>query len=104
LCALLVVGWLQIVGRLVYWAWGVGTFKTDKKNKISNSISTAIHSVPPHHKQLSPEQNSGEYNPMYQLVYDQQTGHAAPYQATGPTPITSSPINQSTQNFQPANS
>jgi hypothetical protein len=25
-----------------------------------------------HHKQLIPEQNSGEYNPMYQLVYDQQ--------------------------------
>jgi hypothetical protein len=25
-----------------------------------------------HHKQLIPEQNSGEYNPKYQLVYDQQ--------------------------------
>jgi hypothetical protein len=25
-----------------------------------------------HHKQLIPEQNSGEYNPMYQLVFDQQ--------------------------------
>jgi hypothetical protein len=25
-----------------------------------------------HHKQLIPEQNSGEYNPMYQLIYDQQ--------------------------------
>jgi hypothetical protein len=25
-----------------------------------------------HHKQLIPEQNSGEYNPMYQLVYGQQ--------------------------------
>jgi hypothetical protein len=25
-----------------------------------------------HHKQLIPEQNSGEYNPMCQLVYDQQ--------------------------------
>jgi hypothetical protein len=25
-----------------------------------------------HHKQLIPEQNSGECNPMYQLVYDQQ--------------------------------
>jgi hypothetical protein len=24
------------------------------------------------HKQLIPEQYSGEYNPMYQLVYDQQ--------------------------------
>jgi hypothetical protein len=24
------------------------------------------------HKQLIPEQNSGKYNPMYQLVYDQQ--------------------------------
>jgi hypothetical protein len=23
-----------------------------------------------HHKQLIPEQNIGEYNPMYQLVYD----------------------------------
>jgi hypothetical protein len=25
-----------------------------------------------HHKQLIPEQNSGEYKPMYQLVYDHQ--------------------------------
>jgi hypothetical protein len=25
-----------------------------------------------HHKQLIPEQNSGEYNLMYQPVYDQQ--------------------------------
>jgi hypothetical protein len=25
-----------------------------------------------HHKQLIPKQYSGEYNPMYQLVYDQQ--------------------------------
>jgi hypothetical protein len=25
-----------------------------------------------HHNQLIPEQNSGEYNPMYQLVYDKQ--------------------------------
>jgi hypothetical protein len=25
-----------------------------------------------HHKQLIPEQNSGKYNPMYQLVYDRQ--------------------------------
>jgi hypothetical protein len=25
-----------------------------------------------HHKQLIPEQNSGEYNPTYQLVYDKQ--------------------------------
>jgi hypothetical protein len=25
-----------------------------------------------HHKQLITEQNSGEYIPMYQLVYDQQ--------------------------------
>jgi hypothetical protein len=25
-----------------------------------------------HHKRLIPEQYSGEYNPMYQLVYDQQ--------------------------------
>jgi hypothetical protein len=25
-----------------------------------------------HHKQLIPEQNNSEYNPMYQLVYDQQ--------------------------------
>jgi hypothetical protein len=24
------------------------------------------------HKQLIPEQNSGDYNPMYQLVYDQR--------------------------------
>jgi hypothetical protein len=24
------------------------------------------------HKQLIPKQSSGEYNPMYQLVYDQQ--------------------------------
>jgi hypothetical protein len=25
-----------------------------------------------HHEQLIPAQNSGEYNPMYQMVYDQQ--------------------------------
>jgi hypothetical protein len=25
-----------------------------------------------HHKQLIPEKNSGQYNPMDQLVYDQQ--------------------------------
>jgi hypothetical protein len=25
-----------------------------------------------HHKQLIPEQYTGEYNPMYQLVYEQQ--------------------------------
>jgi hypothetical protein len=25
-----------------------------------------------HHKQLIPEQYSGEYNPMYELVYDQK--------------------------------
>jgi hypothetical protein len=25
-----------------------------------------------HHKQLIPEQNSGEYNPMYQLFYEHQ--------------------------------
>jgi hypothetical protein len=25
-----------------------------------------------HHKQLIPEQNSSEFNPMYHLVYDQQ--------------------------------
>jgi hypothetical protein len=31
-------------------------------------------------------------------------GHAAPYQATGPTPTPPSPINQSTHNLQPANS
>jgi hypothetical protein len=31
-------------------------------------------------------------------------GHAAPYQATGPIPTPSSPINQSTHNMQPANS
>jgi hypothetical protein len=29
-----------------------------------------------HHKQLIPEQNIGEYNPMYQLVYNKQiTSH-----------------------------
>jgi hypothetical protein len=27
---------------------------------------------PTTHKQLIPEQKSGKYNPMYQLVYDQQ--------------------------------
>jgi hypothetical protein len=60
-----------------------------------------------HHKQLIPEQNSGEYNPIHQLVYDQQF-MPKPYQATGPTPAPTptppSPINQSTHNLQPANS
>jgi hypothetical protein len=32
------------------------------------------------------------------------TSHAAPYQATGPTPTLPSPINQSTHKLQPANS
>jgi hypothetical protein len=32
------------------------------------------------------------------------TGHAAPYQTTGPTPTPPSPINQSTHNLQPVNS
>jgi hypothetical protein len=32
------------------------------------------------------------------------TGHAAQYQATGPSPTPPSPINQSAHNFQPANS
>jgi hypothetical protein len=33
-----------------------------------------------------------------------QTGHATPYQATVPSPTPPNPINQSTCNFQPANS
>jgi hypothetical protein len=39
------------------------------------------HSVSPHHKQLIPEQNSGEYNPMYQLVYDR---HVMPHHTKPP--------------------
>jgi hypothetical protein len=36
-----------------------------------------------HHKQLTPEQNSCEYNPMCQLVYDQQvTPHPRTYTHT----------------------
>jgi hypothetical protein len=31
-----------------------------------------LHIQSHHNKQLIPEQNGGEYNPMYQLVYDQQ--------------------------------
>jgi hypothetical protein len=49
-----------------------------QSHNITNSYTfspttsqTAIHSVPPHHQQLIPQQNSGVYNPMYQLVYDQ---------------------------------
>jgi hypothetical protein len=34
-----------------------------------------------HHKQLISEQNSGEYNPMYQLVYDQ---HVMPHPTKSP--------------------
>jgi hypothetical protein len=34
------------------------------------------------HKQLIPEQNSGEYNPLYQLVYDQQVIISANFDAT----------------------
>jgi hypothetical protein len=47
-----------------------------------------------HHKQLILEQNSGEYNPMNQVVYDQQV---MPH-ATKP-----SPINRSSHNLQPTN-
>jgi hypothetical protein len=36
-----------------------------------------------HHKQLIPEQNIGEYNPMYQLVYDQ---HIMPHNTKPPDP------------------
>jgi hypothetical protein len=55
-----------------------------------------------HHKQLIQEQNSGEYNPMYQLVYDQQV---MPH-PTRPTDYTYTPKpnKQSTHNLQPANS
>jgi hypothetical protein len=50
-----------------------------------------------HHKQLIPEQNSGEYNPMYQLVYDQQvTPHPTELPDLYPHP--QSPINQSAHN------
>jgi hypothetical protein len=56
-----------------------------------------------HHKQQIPEQNSGEYNPMYQLVYDQQV---MPH-PTGPLDLYThpqSPINQLAHNLQPDNS
>jgi hypothetical protein len=50
-----------------------------------------------HHKQLIREQNSGEYNPMYQLVYDQQvTLHPSEPPELYPQP--QSPINQSAHN------
>jgi hypothetical protein len=50
-----------------------------------------------HHKQLIPEQNRGEYNPMYQLVYDQQvTPH--PTEPPDLYPHPQSPIIQSTEN------
>jgi hypothetical protein len=51
-----------------------------------------------HHKQLIPEQNAVNTTGL------RPTGHAAPYQATGPTPTPPSPINQLTHNLQPANS
>jgi hypothetical protein len=56
-----------------------------------------------HHKQLMPEQNSGEYNPMYQMVYDQQV---KPHPTEPPDLYThpQSPINQSAHNLQPDNS
>jgi hypothetical protein len=45
-----------------------------------------------HHKQLIPEKNSGEYKPMYQLVYDQQnTPHP-----TKPPDLHSHPQDQQT--------
>jgi hypothetical protein len=56
-----------------------------------------------HHKQLIPEQNSGEYNPMYQLIYDQQV---MPHSKEPPDLYAhpQSSINQSAHNLQPANS
>jgi hypothetical protein len=56
-----------------------------------------------HHKQLIPEQNSGEYNSMYQLVYDQQVMQH-PTKPPDLHPHHPSSINQSTHNLQPANS
>jgi hypothetical protein len=56
-----------------------------------------------HHKQLIPEQNSGEYNPMYQLVYDQQVT-PNPTEPPNLHPHPQSPINQLDHNLQPANS
>jgi hypothetical protein len=56
-----------------------------------------------HHKQLITEQNSGEYNPMYQLVYDQQV---MPHPTEPPElyPHPQSAINQKAHNLKPANS
>jgi hypothetical protein len=56
-----------------------------------------------HHKQLIPEQNSGEYNPMHQLVYDEQV---KPHPTEPPDLYThpQSPIKQSVHNLQPDNS
>jgi hypothetical protein len=46
-----------------------------------------------HHKQLIPEQNSGEYNPIYRLVYDQSyrtlTHTLKPNKPVGPQLATS---------------
>jgi hypothetical protein len=56
-----------------------------------------------HHKQLIPEQNSGEYNPMYQLVYDQQV-MSHPTEPPDLYPHPQSSIIQSAHNLQPANS
>jgi hypothetical protein len=56
-----------------------------------------------HHKPLIPEQNSGEYNPMYQLVYDQQV---KPQTKEPPDihPNPQIPTSQSAHNMQTANS
>jgi hypothetical protein len=56
-----------------------------------------------HHKHLIPQQNIGEYNPMYQLVYDQQViphptkppdlhPHPKPNKPVGPQLSTSQPL------------
>jgi hypothetical protein len=56
-----------------------------------------------HHKQLIPEQNSGEYNPMYQLVYDQQV-KAQPKEPPDIGPNPKIPTSQSAHNMQTDNS
>jgi hypothetical protein len=56
-----------------------------------------------HHKQLIPEQNSSEYNPMYQLDYDQQD-KPQPKEPPDIYPNPQIPTSQLAQNMQRANS
>jgi hypothetical protein len=64
---------LLIVNRLVRRVVFTATLlKQNNKTKFLIPYEQLYIQSHHHQKKLITEQNSGEYNPMYQLVYDQQ--------------------------------